>query len=100
MIATLINAEMLKPLVSEEGRRHLKKLSIAVVVLSLLATAVFFSGGLGLPIAAIHAVNIIGWGVLPSIVGLWQMYANIYDLMNERTGPPCKECGQLTHSIV
>ena len=100
MLATIINADVLKPLVSVEGRRYLKKLSIAAVVLSLLATAVFFSGGAALPLAALYSVNIVCWGVLPSIVGLWQIYANVYDLMNERTGPPCKECGRPQPSIV
>lgn len=100
MLATVINAAVLKPLISQEGRRNLKKLSIAVVALSLIATAIFFSGGLGLPLAATHAINIFCWGVMPSIVGLWQVYANIYDIVNEKTGPPCKTCGQPTHSIV
>lgn len=97
MLASIVNANIFKPLVSEEGRRHLKILSIAVLALSLIATAIFFSGGLGLPAGVALGINIVCWGILPSIAGLWQIYANVHDLTNDT----CSNCGRhRTPSIV
>lgn len=88
-----LNAGVMEPLRSEVGRRNLKIASIAATIISLVATVIVFAGAVAFPPAIALGIEIVIWGVIPGVVGLWQIYNNAYDLLNEKRGAPCGLCG-------